>query len=534
MSQISTRASAVALVKKNNEGTLTRPTAGGQYIAIQPDFALSPNFESVENAEIKDDIMTGQAVISGEAPTGTMSHYFKGSGTAGAEPDFGPMLASTFGSTRSQSTEGTLTAGSTTSVLKMSAADAARYTKGDSILIKDDVNGHSIRPVVSSSGTDVTLAFNLDTAPATGVKVGVYTTYAPTNTDLPVYDVWHYIGGGKDGLETMKDCRTVTSAITANAKENINCTFSFEGTAYSLNDVDNRGYVITTSNDNLRLQYGTTQSAATGGGGQFTSVDLDEAFYTPTQLAAHIQTKVRALTITNNNFSTFRCAYSASTKKFTFTPASSAGTNNVQSIGLRVTGSNATDPELVQFLGFDAATNIAAGVNGAAFTSPNETVGNYENGLDAAFDATTPIISRNQRLFLGASSSENTCIEAPTVGITVNTPKTLLTSVCQPSGNLATVINSRDASMTVSSFLDSDDQRFFQRFKEGDRIRFAFIGGAKASGNWVAGNSFAVFGSEASITSFSLTSVDDVYALDMTLTCFSPGDGTGSIFCTFL
>jgi len=411
---ISVRTSTLAVVKKTAEGTLTKPTAGNQFLAIQPDISFSPNFTTVENPEIKNDIMAGQVAISGEEPSATFSHLFKGSGTAGGAPAFGTLLESTFGTVRSQTADTPLATGSTKSILKMSNSNANKVAKGDTLLIKGSGGTNELMPVSGVSGTDVSLAFDIPDAVVSSIgssaNVGAFTSYVPKSTDLPVFDLWHYLGGGTGGLETLQDGRTVSVAISANAKENINGTYTLEGTAYRLNDT-----------------------------------------------------------------------------------AQLRQPNNA----------------------FNSATN------------------NYRPTVAPSFEQTAPVISRNQRLYVGSTSGENVCLNAPSCSFSITTPKTLLTSVCTPSGNFGTVINERTASMTVTTFLEENDARFFKKFQDNDKVSFFFAGGAKSGTNWTAGNCFGIYGSEASISAFSLSQVDNVWALEMTLQCYSPGDGSGSIFVSF-
>ena len=529
--QVKIRSSRVALKAKDLEGELVQPSSGKEFLAIQTDFSLTPNFESVENLEIKDDIMSGQPTISGENPSGTLSHYFKGSGDPGVAPNFSALLKSTFGAEKVVSGVTTLASSSTTTVLKAANNnDAAKFSKGDMILIRDDANGYAIRPVLKTSGTDITLAYALSKAPANKVKIGKLVTYSPKSIDLPVFDCWHYLGGGTDGLETIRNCRTVSMSISASAKENINCSYSFEGTDYGLNTTKYAtGILIGPNSDDLTFTYDSANDA----GAKSAMITLEHKAYTKAQLAAEVQKKMRAVTDTGYDFAELVCTYDSSTDKYEFDTSAAPSGAKLDSLGFTYATS---DKSLyMDILGLGTADIEATAISASSkLVAPHTAGGNdWDPGIESDFDETRPVIARDQVLFIG-DQMDNVCVEAPSVTIDISTPKTLLTSICQESGNFATVINQRTATMSVSSFLQRDDKRYFEKFKQGDKTSFAFIGGLKSGGNWKVGEAFGVYGSEATITNFNLEQVEDVYSLSMELTCFSPGDGTGSIFCSFV
>ena len=510
---IATRRSTVAVVPKTQESALTKPTAGSQFVTIQSDFAITPNFETTENTEIKDDIMTGKTIITGEAPTGTFSHYFKGSGTAGKVTEYSPFVQSSFGGYRALANEQTLTAGSSTSVLKFSPASHGLIQKGDALLIKDAANGWEIRPVASVDEGNITLAYNLKKAPAGGTKLGVFYTYYPTSDNIPVYDLWHYIGGGESGVENIQNCRTTNMTISATAKDLINTSFTFEGTGYRFNEDFSSFFEIGSYNN----QFGVRKTAS----GAFTTVTLASGNYTGAELAAEIQAKWRA----TSGYTGARVSYATDQFDFEysseyvldFTPQQAAPD---------------TKFTLAQTLGFPP-TETTRSAGEKASTSDASLTRDYGHKLMEVYDQTDPVVARDQLIFVGEPTN-NRCIEASSATFTIGTPKTLITSICTESGNYRTVINQRTATLTISAILEDDDRRFFSDFKQGDTTHFAFVGGKKEDGQWRAGESFAIYGSPASITSFSITNADNVYMLDLEFTCYSEGDERGSIFCSFV
>ena len=527
MALINTRGKTAAVIEKDTESDLQKPTKGENYVALQADFALTPAFETIENLEIKDDIMASKSVIGGETPSGTFSHYLTGSGIEGKTPEYHPFLHSSFGSYRNPvletGTEDETLAGSTTTVIKADNSGALTFDKGEALLIKDDTNGWSIRPVKSQNTADKSynLAFALNKAPAAGVKLGKAITYIPEASGQPVFDIWEYFSGG-DGNQNINNCRTTSVSITADADANINSTFAFEGTAYRLNQDFSTSFTTTTNGRSVAVQYGTSPTKAT----LTLATTLNAA--TGTAAATELQSKMRALsgptgwsgmtvTFKDDRF-TFSIPANGSAFYFDFTDS-------------------ATDAPMKKFLGFTGGRSPSATpTSSAAGEMTSETFAgdrDYSSGISPIYDGQDPAIARDQRLFVG-DTDDNVCLDATSVSLTVNTPKTIIKSVCSPDGNLATILSSRDATLSITALLEEDDQRFFRKFKNGDTVPFAFLGGQKRDGRWVPGNSFSLYGSEASINSFTLGEGDGVYTLAMDLLCYSPGDGSGSIFLSFL
>lgn len=527
MALINTRGKTAAVILKLEEGDLQKPTKGEEYVALQADFALTPAFETIENLEIKDDIMAAKSVIGGETPSGTFSHYLTGSGTEGKIPEYHPFLFSSFGSYRNprleSDTEDLTVAGSTTSKIMVNNSGALTFDKGEALLIKDDVNGWSIRPVKSQDTVNkaYNLAFALENAPAAGVRVGKAITYVPQASGQPVFDVWEYFAGG-NGNQNVVNCRTVSFSVSADADANINSTFGFEGTSYRLNEDFSTSFTTTTQMRDVAVQYGATPTKVT----LRLATTLNKA--TGAAAATELQTKMRALS-GPTGWSSMTVAFR--NDRFTFTiPA------NGSAFYFDFDDSD-THAGMRKFLGFSSGRSPVASPSSSSAGSMTSTTfagdRDYSSGIDAVYDSQDPAIARDQRLFVG-DEFDNVCLDATSVSLAVNTPKTIIKSVCSPDGNFATILTSRDATLSVTALLQQDDQRFFSKFKNGDPIQFAFLGGQKRNGQWVPGNCFSLYGSEASISSFSLGEADGVYNLSLDLLCYSPGDGTGSIFLSFL
>src|SRR5262245_27097303 len=116
---ILTRASVVAVRQESTEGTLIVPSAATQYIPIEDDFAMSPAFDSLENAELKNSLGPGKPIQGLENPSASFSLYLKHSGTSGSAPNYSIFLASAFGEVDDAGVEHDTVSSSTTSVIKV-------------------------------------------------------------------------------------------------------------------------------------------------------------------------------------------------------------------------------------------------------------------------------------------------------------------------------------------------------------------------------------------------------------------------------
>jgi len=150
------RNSRLAIVEEVTEGTLVEPSVGTEFIALQAGFAFAPNFENLENDEIRASIGRSKSILGLERPDASFNHYMRASGVEGTAPGFRLLLKAVFGSENVNSTERTTTAGSTVSVIEL-AAGGSDFARGRALLIKDGTNGFSVRNVQSVATNSLTL-----------------------------------------------------------------------------------------------------------------------------------------------------------------------------------------------------------------------------------------------------------------------------------------------------------------------------------------------------------------------------------------
>ena len=543
VTMITNKTSTLAVKRKSFPTLgLEAPETGSDFLAMQPDLTLNPNFETADNTEMRGDIMASQKTVVGSNPSGSMSHYWKGSGTSGQAPGFSPFLESSFGRARELAADVAIIAGSNSGVIKIADADLPKFDKGDTVMISYADGSYDFRPIkfvgAGTPNKGLHLDFELDKVPAAGDKVKKFTTYAPTNANQPVVDVWRYYDGGLAGMDNISNCRVSSVDVTADAKAMINASYNFEGTHYSQNDSKYKLHRDAVKDTLLAISFGDRQfgfsyqtGTNTAGAG---SIMLDSAVYTPDELAEHIQDKLRAFTATGNDFTAMRCSYDAATGKLSFGGAAT-GATKVNKIGITLAaGTDTTSPELKLILGYGTSnTDIALGAANALITATNKVqLSTYAPTFLPVYDDTKPVVANEQILYL---DNKDALVDTPTASFNIATTVTRTNSVVRQGGNYGTLITGRSASMRLEAYLQLDDKRFFEKFETGSKINFFLAGGSKSEdGNWLPGQCYSIYGSEATIDEYDTTDQNDVFHLTMTLTCYSPGDKTGSIFCTFM
>ena len=100
------------LVEEATEGDYTLPTAGNEAIALQEAPALDAGTNTLENSEFSGGIDVSEPIASSPTPTLSLSHYLRGSGAPGVEPQYGKLLKGVFGDSLAPA-EKTLIAAST-------------------------------------------------------------------------------------------------------------------------------------------------------------------------------------------------------------------------------------------------------------------------------------------------------------------------------------------------------------------------------------------------------------------------------------
>jgi hypothetical protein len=490
------KSSVLATVKETTEGTLKWPSAGADFVPMQPDATVTPNVETLENEEIRGSIGKAKPIAGIEAPEASFSLYMKHSGVEGQAPNYGELMEALFGSTTVQSTERTTTSSSTTTLLKL-AAGGSDYALGKAVLIKDGTNGYSIRPIHSVSTNDLTLAFPVSVAPLTGIACGKFVNFTPANADHPAVSVFLYNGNGHS-IEAMAGGKVTEMSLEATAGELINASFTLAGTKYYFDPIE-----ITSSTEVIDFNDGGVKAA---------SVAV-KSYKTPQELARALETAMNAVS------SGITVTYSNTTGKFTIAKASgtlsllwNTGTNTASTIGTK--------------LGFSVAADDTA-----ALTYTSDNAQSFAAGYTVAFDAADPLVAKSNEVLIGdGTSSLGFCAES--ISWTFSNENTQVKCISAEGGVDANFFQGREITVEINGRLDKWDADMADKFLNNGEARFMYAFGEKSGGNWVAGKCGVIYMPTCTVSSFERNDIDGVISASITLTAFV--DDSNEIFLNYL
>lgn len=502
---VQTRNTVFALTEETTEGTAVAPSASTDFLAFQDGFSLSPEIEELTNTELQSSIGTAAPVLGVENPTGSFSHYFRGSGVEGQAPNFGLLLKAMFGSVTVNATEYDLVAGSTTTVLNVDAGEGSNFYRGQALLVKNASGGFEVRNVLSVATDALTLSQALNNAPAATTNLGKAVTYLPVNTNHPTLSLWTY-RGNQGAIELMTGVRPVDMTLNFNAGEFISGDFSLEGIEYKFNP-------LTTTASNKFLDF--SDSTAT----TYEVSVAEKTWKDPYELATAVETAMNATA----SGDTFTVSYDDSTSKFTIA-SDNATFNILWQTGTH--GSGGTDTHIGTLLGFDDAANDTAQSNVA------DTAQSWVASFTPTYDSQDPAVAKNNQVLIG-ESDEVSCFGAQSVTVNMTMTKANLNNVCSESGRSGSVFTARDITIDVVSYLDAGQTEEFKRYRAGDEIVFTYNAGPKSGGNWQAGKTVNVHSPNARISAFALGDSDGTTTLEMTVKPFVK-NGLGEFYINTL
>ena len=498
-----TRKSVLAIKEESTEGTPVSPTASSDYIAMQPDFSLDPAFDDLTNEELKNSIAPSKSIRGLENPTSGFSHYMRHSGVEGQAPNYRLMLKAAFGEENIQGTERDTVGGSTTSVINVDTGEGAEYPRGRALLIKDGTNGYSIRPVLSESSDALTLGFNLDNAPASGVNLGQYVNYSPLNEGHPTLSLWHYLAQG-GAIQMMSGVRVTELNLSVTAAQLLNTSFGLSGVKYHYN-------VIEITSSDIYLDF-------TDDGGTFAAV-ISAGFYRdPHELASAIQTAMNTV----QTAETHSCTYSDSTGEFTI----ATSTSTVLSL-LWNTGTNAANT-----VGDKIGFSVAADDTGATTYTADDPL-DFSSPQTPAYDDSDPLVAKANEIFIG-DADDNVCFATTTLAFNMTLTKSDILSMCAESGKSGSIITARNIEMPFTAPLSQFDVDKFKRFANNESTSLLYNFGPKSGGNWVAGKCGSIYIPNATVSGYNITDEDGIATLNASIVPFVAGDGLGEAYLNFL
>lgn len=496
------RASSLALVRETTEGTPVAPTAGTEFIALQDGFSLNPNFDSIENKEIRNSIGVSKQIQGLEKPEGSFDHYLRHSGVEGQAPNYGLLLESLLGSTSTNSTERLTAAASTVSLLKL-AAGGTDFAKGKAVLVKDAT--YSIRPVDSVSTNDLTLAFDLPSAPAAGLGAGKCVNFTPANEGHPTFTSWMYRGGG-GALEVIAGSRVSQASVSIAAGDLINTSYNIQGTTYYFDPIN-----ITATD--IYLDF-------TDDDGTFAAVVTAKLYKSPHALASALQDAMNATATTQ----TYTVSYIDASGKFSI-----VGTGTVLSL-LWNTGGNAANT-IGDKIGFNTAADSTGVAATTGYTSANAQ--SWAPSVTPSYDSADPQAAKNNEVFIG-DSTDIACFCASKVDITVTNDVQDVLCICAESGVQEKVIRQRSIEIKLVGILERHDAEKFNKFANNSDVKFMYNFGSKSGGNWVAGTCCSIYVPKATITAHQAGDDNGLVTLEITVRPYVPTDGSGEFYINFL
>lgn len=501
----STRKTVLAVTEEVTAGTPVLPSSGADYVTLQDGFELKPSFESIDNSELSPNVGSKAPILGIEAPTASVGHYFRHSGTEATAPNYDKLIKAALGAKVSaHATERATTTGSTAgtssaaAIVKL-AAGGTDFERGKAFLLKDGVNGYAIRNVDAISTNDLTASFNLAGAPASGVNTGRAVLYKPSDTP-PSLTLPLYRGNGA-ALEVMAGSRVSEMTIEAKAGELLNMGFSLEGTKYHFNPIE-----ITASTDTLDFSDGSTRVATVS----------SKLYKDPHELAQALQDAMNGVS------SGITVAYSDSNGKFTITKAS--GTLSL----LWNTGAN-TGQTIGGKLGF-----VTTSDDTGALTYTSDNAQSWASPYSPTSDANVnPLVVKNSEVMIG-DFDDYACSGAQSFKATIANTLQNVPDICEESGIAEKLLSQRVVSTDLVLTLRKHDADKFRRFRQGSDIKFAFNGGIKEGGNWVAGRCVNFYMPQAKVTSYAVTDTDGIVTIEMTLTAYVPANGDGEVYVNFV
>lgn len=493
------RASIQAFTREVTAGIYVTPAAATDFVATRPGGAIAYEPEALESDEILNDIGASKAFVGKEIVSGSHPAYLRHSGVEGQEPQLGLLYESIMGTKQVATVEYDTVAGSTTKIIKVDVGEGANFVEGQALLIKDGTNGYSIRNINSISGDDLTLNFDLDTAPGTGVTLGLAVTYIPAAQGHPTISQTKYLGNGF-GKEISAGNTVTECAITTNANGFGEVEFSLEGTKYYFNPI-----IISATNKFLDF----TDDAGTR------AASVPEGIYkTPIELAEALQAALE-----DASLETMSVTYDNDAGKFTIASGSlvfsllwNTGANTANTIG--------------EELGFDVSADDTGAVT---YTADNEL--SYAAAFTPSYDSADAIVIKGAELMIG-SQAENACICAQEVAVTISKEVEDVDCICEESGIKEKIPVGRSAEMVVTATMKKHDVSLLDALLKNSGISAMLNAGPKTGGNWLAGRCFNVYMQTCTVGKYSTTG-DSFIQVEITLKGYV-SSSTKDIFLNFL
>lgn len=479
------RASVFSIKQELSEGQYIAPASGSDFVPLRPGNTSNFEPELLDSDELLNDIGASKGSIGKEAVSGSHPAYLKHSGVEGQEPELGILYESLFGSKVVNATEYDTVSGSTSSVIKVDSGEGALFSQGQALLIKDSA-GYSIRNIASITGDDLTLNFDVSSAPSAGVSLGKAVLFTPVAQGHPSFSTTKYLGNGH-AIEVSAGNQTSEMSITADANGFGEVSFSYAGTKYFYNPIE-----ITASTKFLDFEDDSG----------VVSVAIAEKIYkTPIELSDAIASSMNAASSEE-----YTVAYSNVNGTFTI----STSTSSLLSLNF-LSGPN-TANSIATKIGFTVADSTGS----LSYTSASPLV--LTAPFSPSYDSAENIIIKGAQLFIG-SQQDSVCICAQSVSITVSKELEDEDCICEDTGVASKIPTSRSVEMSVTATLNKYDASLLDVLLQNKAVSAMFNAGPKSGGNYVPGKCFNFYMQTATVGAYTTTG-DSFIQAEFTLNGF--------------
>jgi len=476
----------MAFKEETTEGTLLEPDAGSQFSALRSGAGMSQNVDQVENDELTGSRSPGGSLPGKENNTGNLPKYLKGSGSAAA-PDWAVLLKSMLGGQTDNATEYDTVASSTAgdddtrAISKVDSGEGTNFAKGHALLHR--ATPYQIRNVRSISSDDLSLNFNRDSAPASGVNLGRSVLFYPTAEPSTFFSAWEYQKKSSAKYrQAIAGCRITSAQFTFAANGLAQVALQFRGTKGYWNPIK-----ITSSNKYLDM---------TDDGGTIAAT-LTEGWYNPVELAAHITAKATEASVGSGD-DTITCTYDSATGKYnissngtTFELLWNTGTNSANSVGATIGFAVAADD--------DSATGYT-GDNAITYSVP----------VTPSYDDVNPFFLKDQELLLGTFGkySNRNCRE---LTITVESQFNDVEDLTAETGIGGLAAGPLTVSFSAVLHLQQHESDFHNWLKQATELEFMFNCGNKdSSRNWKDGETWNFYIPRTILTGVELGETNNI------------------------
>jgi hypothetical protein len=508
------KSQVIGFIKEDSEGVLKELTAGSDFVKLREGGSISGAVESINSDElVAGSIGASKSYVVKEVPTGSFPKYLKHSGTQGVAPQGGLLIESCLGAVDVESTEYSVTTGSSAgtasarAALEMATNQEDNFRVGQAVLIKDATNNYSIRNIfnIDSTGNQLDLNFNLAAAPASGIGLGKCVGYYPS-TNNPTFSVHHWQAlVGSAYKQAMAGCRTTSMSLTFPANNFAESSYEFAGINFYFNPIR-----IASTNKHIDF---------TDDAGTVAAVLTEKVYKSPIAFAQEVASKMTAASVGSGN-DTITCTYSNVTGKYTlasngttFSLLWSSGTNTLTSAGTT--------------LGFSVAADDTA-----ATSYVGDSAISFDTGLTPSYETSDNLIIKNNELFIG-DFADNICVKASTASINISTPKTDVSSICAESGVVESVILSREVTFSATILLEKFQSKYVDNLLNNNTVSIMFNAGTKTAGNWDAGKCVNVYLPSCSITAAPVADQDGYQVFNLEATAFVSG-ALDDVYINFL